>query len=70
MTRFTLTVLPDGRALLTTKERLTDKQAFELRSTLDGWVAHRWPVVVIPECEVVQVHELDVDLDHVVEAVG
>jgi hypothetical protein len=71
MARFILSVLPDGRAVLTTVERLSEKQAFDLRGAIDGWRDGRWPFLVIPECETVQVAEIEieVDVDRAIEVV-
>jgi len=63
MTRFTLAVLPDGRAILTTNNELTVAQRQDLTDAVRGWREGRWPVLVIESCETVQVAEVDFDLD-------
>lgn len=62
MPRFTLAILPDGRAVLTTEERLAHYQSAALADAVKGWREGRWPVVIIPECRTVQVAELDLQL--------
>ncbi|MES2210939.1 MAG: hypothetical protein V4515_12275 [Chloroflexota bacterium] len=63
MTRFQLVVRPDGRALLTTTEKLSEQMVAHLREHLRGWEAGEYPIVVIPECSVVQVAEIEIDLE-------
>lgn len=63
MTRFTLAVMPDGRAILTTREGLTSQQAEYLRDAVKGWENGRWPVLVIQDCETVQVTSFDLLLE-------
>lgn len=62
MTRFTLLVVPDGRAVLTTTEDLSDADVAEVRRQVKGWKDGEWPVLVIPDAEVVQVAAIDLDL--------
>jgi hypothetical protein len=69
MTRFTLAILPDGRAILTTTQQLTAQQAEYLRDAVKGWEERRWPVLVIQDCETVQVASFELDLERVPEAV-
>lgn len=63
MTRFTLSVLPDGRAILTTEVPLDVAQAQHLQEAVRGWRDGRWPVLVIADCRTVQVAELELDLE-------
>lgn len=64
MTRFTLVVRPDGRAVLATRERLSVQEAAELGRQLRGWEdGDRLTIAVIAECDVVQVSELDLELE-------
>jgi hypothetical protein len=69
MARFTLAILPDGRAVLTTAARLNADEAQNLQQVVRGWHDGRWPVLVIADCETVQVAELDIDVDRLAEAV-
>lgn len=62
-TRFTLVVRPDGLAVLAVRGSLTAEQAFNLRGAVEGWKDGRWPVLVISDCDVVQVQDFEVDLD-------
>lgn len=62
MTTFTLLVIPGGRAMLTTTEQLDDRQLAEVQRQVRGWKDGEWPVMVIPDCAVVQVAEIDLDL--------
>ncbi len=70
MARFTLSILPDGRAILTTTAQLDMDQVQNLQEAVKGWREGRWPVLVIAECETVQVAELEVDVDRPREAVA
>lgn len=63
MTAFTLVVRPDGKAVLTTTEKLTDRARGNLLETIGRWEAGQYPIVVIPECDVVQVAEVELDLE-------
>lgn len=65
MSRFTLLVVPGGRAILTTTEQLSDQSILGLRDIVKGWKDGEWPVLTIPDCEVVQVSEIDLDLEPV-----
>jgi FixJ family two-component response regulator len=62
VSRFTLSILPDGRAVLTTERRLDLEQAQQLQEAVKGWREGRWPVLVIPECATVQVADLALEL--------
>lgn len=68
MATLTLIVVPDGRAVLTTPERLTDKARYELAEVIAGWREGKWPVLIIPDCDVIQVADVDIDLDAKVPA--
>lgn len=70
MARFTLLVVPDGRAVLTTTERLTDRERHELGEVLTGWENGQWPIVVLSDCETVQVAAIDIDLEAPAAAVA
>lgn len=62
MATFTLLVVPDGKALLTTPERLSDQESAAIRETVRGWRDGEWPVLIVPDCDVVQVAQIDFDL--------
>ncbi len=66
MTAFTVLVVPDGRTLLTTTERLTDQMMTVLREAIALWDAEH--LLVLGDCEVVQVAAIDIDLDVAVPA--
>ena len=63
MATMKLLVVPDGRAILTTSEPLSDQARFELSEAIAGWRDGTWPVLVIPDCDVVQVAAIDIDID-------
>lgn len=63
MARFTLVIRPDGRALLTTAESFRTEQLEPVRAVLDEWLQGRQQVLLVTECELVQVTELEVDLE-------
>ena len=63
MTRFQLVVRPDGRAILTTTEALSSSAIAELQHAVRGWSEGRWPVLVLPETEVITVGSVELDLD-------
>jgi hypothetical protein len=62
MARFQLVVRPDGRALLTTTERLSAEALSHVAGVLNEWQSGDFPVAVVAECEVVQVLDVDIDL--------
>lgn len=62
MARFTLVIRPDGQAILTCQERLPDSVVNELQVALGEWKAAEAPVLVIGECDVVQVVDLELEL--------
>lgn len=60
MARFTLVVRPDGKAVLTCSERLTDGQAQAIQAAVGEWTHRDGPdVLVVPECEVIRVVDLE-----------
>lgn len=63
MATFTLLVTPDGHALLTTTDDLSEREVERLRDHVHDWQAGTPPILVIPSCEVVQVSTIDIDLD-------
>lgn len=62
MTRFKLVIRPDGRAFLTTAEQLSQVRHQELIGVVRDWEDGKYPVLIIPDCEVVQVADLEVQL--------
>lgn len=61
-TRFVLVVRPDGQALLTTKERLSAELLATVGGVMDDWSEGKTPIVLLAECDVVQVRELSIEL--------
>lgn len=63
MSRFTVLVTPDGKALLTSTEQLTESERAALVVDLERWRSGAWPspVATIESCDVVQVESIDVD---------
>jgi hypothetical protein len=61
MATFTLVVRPDGSALLTTAEPLTSRERAHLLEELRGW-ASGGGVALIPDCEIVLVRNIEIDL--------
>lgn len=61
MARFTLVVRPDGKAVLVCNEPLNDRQASEIHAAVGEWTHVGGPdVLVLPECDVVQVVDLEI----------
>lgn len=56
-----LVVLPDGRAILTSPEQPTERMVASIREAWQAWLDGKDKLLFLPECDVVQV--LDVDLD-------
>lgn len=54
MPRLHLTVLPDGKCLITSEERLTDAEQEAIAERVDEWVKGSVPVLLIPDCDVVR----------------
>lgn len=55
MARFHLTVLPDGRAILTTPDKLDEAETKKVSDILEEWSSGKRPVIALPDCEVVVV---------------
>lgn len=71
MTAFRLVVRPDGQAILTTTEPLSRPMVELLARQLADWADRTFPgVVVIPDCDVVQIRELELALEPSGEADG
>lgn len=62
MATFTLLVVPDGKAMLVSSERIPDTVHQSIREAVDGWLRGDWPVLVLQDCDVVQVAAVDLDL--------
>jgi hypothetical protein len=60
--RFTLVVQPDGHAILATSEALDDDQTERLRASIADWRTRVASTLIVPECEVVQVVDVELDL--------
>ncbi len=63
MARFTLVVRPDGKAILASRERLTDSAKAELVAQLRAWEEGPWPIAIVDGCDVVSVSEIEIALD-------
>ena len=64
MARFTLVIRPDGKAILTCQDRLPDSVLPGLRAAIGEWkAADDAPVLVVTECDVVQVVDIEIDLE-------
>lgn len=61
MPRFTLLVRPDGHAMLTTSEKLDEAIAKALFAAIESWKSGE--VLILEECDVVQIRELELRLD-------
>lgn len=63
MARFTLVIRPDGRAILTCQDRLPESVLPGLSAAIGEWkAADDAPVLVVTECDVVQIVDLDLEL--------
>ena len=62
MTTFTLLVIPGGRAMLTTTEKLSDAEIARCQQIARDWKNGAWPLVIVDDVDVVQVSEIDLDL--------
>lgn len=60
MARFTLVVTPEGHAVLACRDELNDLERIALAALLEELDAKR--LVVIGECDVVQVRSIDINL--------
>lgn len=54
MTRLHLTVLPDGKCLITSEERLSEQEQALISDSVENWVEGSTPVLLIPDCDVVR----------------
>lgn len=64
MTRFTVVVLPDGRALFTTEERMDGERTAFLAEQLSKWHDQERPGwAVLMDTKVVRVESLDIDIE-------
>jgi len=63
MARWTLVIRPDGKALLTCQDRIPDSHLAQITAAVGEWkAAIDAPVLVIAECDVVQVVDMEFDL--------
>ncbi len=62
MALFTLVVRPDGQALLTTPQELSLHQLDAIRDAISAWDDHQYPVAILPDCEVVQIATIELDI--------
>lgn len=62
MTRFTLTVLPDGHALLTTEEALPWHNYRSIMEVFEQWRESPAGIAVMSQTEVVRVESLELAL--------
>lgn len=64
MTRFSLVVMPNGKAVLTTREALSPRYADQIRQAYDAWSASDGAkTLIIVDCDVVQVVDIELDID-------
>lgn len=54
MPRLHLTVLPDGKCLITSEERLDKAEQEAIAERVEQWVRGDTPVLLIPDCDVVR----------------
>ena len=54
MSKFHLTVLPDGRTVITTDDKLTADEVERVDRLLEEWTSGKRPSIVIPDCDVVR----------------
>jgi hypothetical protein len=62
--RLILTVLAEGRAILSCEERLTERDLDALRRAVDDWQARVGSVLVLQATEVIRVRSAELDWDH------
>ncbi len=61
MSRFTLTLLDDGRGVLSTERLLSERQADQIKQAFESWRTTDQGILVIAECDVR--HSVEIDLD-------
>lgn len=54
MTRLHLTVLPDGKCLVTSEDRLPREEQEQISQKVEEWVTGASPILVIDDCDVVR----------------
>lgn len=54
MPRLHLTVLPNGRCLITSEDRLSAQEQEKVAKMVEEWVKGDIPVLVIDDCDVVR----------------
>lgn len=62
MTAFTLVIQPNGAALLTTPEPLSRDMVAAVREAFDAWQQKHGDVLVVGDCDVVQVRSIELDI--------
>lgn len=62
MARFTLVVRPDGKAILTCLEALSQSHVEELRAAFAAWREGEFSTLIVAETDVVQVIDVELDL--------
>lgn len=60
--RLTLTVFPDGKAILSTPENLTQQTALLIREAWDAWKTGDGHALIIGNTDVVHSTEIELDL--------
>lgn len=66
MARFTLAILPDGRALISSPDKLTDQQVKLLREVFATWsTAQPAEALIVGECDVIRVADVQLELEPV-----
>lgn len=70
MSRFTLVVRPDGQAILAARGDLDVRQVVELREALRAWEAQDFRTLVLADCDVVQMRDVEIEFVDPVEAAG
>lgn len=54
MPRLHLTVLPDGKCLVTSEDRLSQQEQEAIAAKVEEWVKGGTPILVIDDCDVVR----------------
>ena len=60
---FTLTIFPDGRALLSTPHSLSPEEAQAIRKQWELWKYTEKGLAIIAECEVQHATSVEIDLE-------
>lgn len=62
MTAFTLVVQPDGHAILTTTVAMSQTMTAAIHQAFREWREDPGATLVIPDCDVVQVLDVEIDI--------